>query len=172
MSYFYSHETISELIDTETLHNYCFCYDLHNTVLPFYVEVFFQSLTKLLKIPLATAITSIKLLWLNLILQTCQLWYFLEKISTRLHQLPQSLYVLHILTPRSVNRLPRSQHFRPWQLPCFRYFAMIITYEYRCNKSLTNYLGRLLQKTKGQWSSLHNISSQISHVIMNFVLFL
>lgn len=81
--------------------------------------------------------------------QTCQLWYFLEKISTRLHQLPQSLYVLHILTPRSVNRLPRSQHFRPWQLPCFRYFAMIITYEYRCNKSLTNYLGRLLQKNQG-----------------------
>lgn len=39
-------------------------------------------------------------------LQTCQLWYFLEKVSTRLHQLPQSLYVLHILTPRSVNRLP------------------------------------------------------------------
>lgn len=73
-------------------------------------------------------------------LQTCQLWYFLEKVSTRLHQLPQSLYVLHILTPRSVNCLPRSQHFRPWQLPCFRYFAMIITYEYRCNKSLTNYL--------------------------------
>jgi hypothetical protein len=99
--------------------NCYFCSVLHNTVLPFYVEAFLQTLTKLLKKPLNPlqfgTVTSIKLTLTNLadLVFPCKN----NILYTKLCQLPQSLYALELLTPRNVNRLQRSQQFEAFTSP-------------------------------------------------------